>query len=130
MSEGMPLSDVLKSAPTATSLSGLSMLLADSSGNFAKMVAQSFAEALVRYMLNPSVLVTNIDEMTTSGIYKVASYSMQGTLPDIKHANYGHLFVLARDSTVQQIFISRTGICLRFKTIGTDWEDWKILAAA
>lgn len=32
MSEAMPLSDVLKSAPTASSLSGLSMLCVNSSG--------------------------------------------------------------------------------------------------
>lgn len=130
MSEPITLADLLKSVPTASSLSALSMLCVNTQGELQKMIVQSFAEAIAKYLFNPLVTVTNIDTMTTSGIYKVASFTIQGTLPDIEHANYGHLIVLARDTTVQQVFINRRGIALRFKVIGSDWEDWKLLVAA
>ncbi len=128
MSEGMPLSDVLKSAPTATSLSGLSMLLADSSGNFAKMSWVDFASGITQYILSPSLKAENIDLITTAGLYILDGLPVSGTLPNILYPNYGHLFVLRRGETIQQVIINRYGIALRFKpTPASDWQDWVII---
>lgn len=128
MTPTLELTEVLKNAPTVSSLSGLLTLFVDSSGEPQKANPHNLIIFLIGLLCNSAPSVTNIDETLTAGWYQMSGVT-QGTFPNIPVSNYGHLLVLHRDGVIQQIYFGRNGIAFRLKTRSEALEPWKTLIA-
>lgn len=102
------LADKLKSAPTATSLSGLSTLLCDSSGNPLKTSPQELAA---------QIFITkecgDIDSLLTPGLYKLMNTST-GTFPGgFARCRWAIVEVFLRGTDVYQRLTETTFMAVR-----------------
>lgn len=114
--------------PTAADLSGLRLLAADSSGNILRVTLSVLSESLLPLIFAPQQFASDIDSLITPGLYLLNGLDVTGTLPDVSYPQYGHILVLLRASTIQQIHITRNAVCLRFRATVTDpWTNWTIL---
>ncbi len=129
MSQPITLPDIIKSAPETTSLSGLFSLLTDQQGLLKKIGFPILCGLIGSMICNPAEYVTNIDEATSPGIFLLDGGDVPGTFPNLTHSNFGHLCVLRRLTTVQQILVCRNGFALRFRTLNTPWQEWKLIPA-
>ncbi len=114
MTPTLELTDVLKNAPTASSLSGLSMLCVNSLGNAVK----------VPYIL--TITVENLDMAFTPGVYIVAD--PLGTRPsNAQEWGFGILEVFNRWNMIIQRLTSTYGnMAIRVRTSDGVMGSWKI----
>lgn len=116
MSLTRTLAEKLASALTATSLSGLSMLLRNSAG------------ALVAYNpYNPSLTVTDLDSATIPGTYVYGSGAGMLVPGQGLDFDYGILEVFVRyGATLQRITSTSLRMAIR-KFANGAWSDWEII---
>lgn len=115
MSETVSLESVLQSATVTSSLSGHSMLCADSSGGLKKtsnllLLHPNFFQA---------VFIPNIDEALTPGLYQINTSTI-GTFPGEKSAwAYCLLEVIRVGDIVQRLTCYTTGAtAVRYYNVG------------
>ncbi|MDE6009841.1 MAG: pyocin knob domain-containing protein [Muribaculaceae bacterium] len=122
MSETTTLADVLKSAPAATEISGLSMLCVNSSGELRKPDARSLLVPLYTTRTD----VVNMDELLTPGIYSTGGATLKSTLPAESGWNGCLVEVFSRGSyTFQRITNNSCSMAIRVR-ISSGWSAWKI----
>ena len=127
MSEPILFPNLLKSIPTATSLSGQSMICVDSSGNPAKYTVQQ----LTQYQMQVTgQYVFDFNEATTAGVYSLDGSSTPLNGPEGIGMWAGMLEVFYRGGTtglVYQRATSSQGImAVRTRYYG-EWTPWRVL---
>lgn len=121
------LTDVLKSAQTATSLSGQSLICVDSLGNPRKVSAPTINQKL---MAVDSVYVSDFNEATTAGVYALHGSMNPSNGPEGINMILGMLEVYDRGGSTGLLYqraISYQGVIgVRTRYCGS-WTPWRIL---
>lgn len=97
MAETVNLSDVMKSLPSATEISGLSVMLAGADGSIRK----DTANVIQSRIFTPKV--ANLDKAGLNGVYNI--YSSTGTKP----CDFGIVLSFSSGSDTYQIAIGYDG---------------------
>ena len=110
------MTDYIKSLGTITSLSGQTLLCADSAGKMAKAPRKAVVENL---MTGADTSSKDLDQITIPGIYKLSGDEINQPFP-----NTGILEVFTRVSDVIQRATSLIGVMkIRYSRSG-NWSDW------
>ncbi len=122
MSQTMTITDFIKTTPAAASLSGLSMLCANSSGVLSKTVASNFIT-----VKNNNMEVMDLDTLKEPGLYLIKSGSLNVPTTNI---NGAFVLVLKVDnSNCYQLLFNRMTQSIYFRAYVTNtWYAWKEIA--
>ena len=113
MSDVKKLSDMLKSAPTATSLSGLSMLFVNGSGMLAK---RNLLEA---------IFVDTVEDITTTGVYRPTK---EPPLPNGASMLFSAVLSLRAGADLYILAFTHTGsVAYGFKNNSKEFRGWNML---
>ena len=109
----MSLTALLKAVQTATSLSGLSTLFVNGSGELAK-----------RNLLQ-AINVDTVEDITTTGVYRP---SKEPSLPNGASMQYSAVLCLGAGADLYLLAFTHTGsVAYGFKNNGRDFRGWNML---